>query len=340
MTYLSTNNQFSIVLPVKNGGNYVKECVSSILAQTYTDFNLVILDNNSTDGTLEWITALQDKRIIIYPSAVNLNIQDNWARIVTISCNEFMTCIGHDDLLAPHYLEVMDQLIKKYPDASLYQTHFQYINSKGDLLKNCKLMDELQLAPEFIIAHCLQSLDSTGTGYVMRSADYKKLGGIPTDYPGFIFADYELWISLILLSYKATAPEICFSYRINESASYFMEGEKYQKSFFHYLDFLKKVIAKDSACNIAFQQYGLAMFNYYCRSLSHRLLKSSPGSNKTSVYKFVQQCRMYAKAMIPSKPFRPLLKPAIAAAVILDNKIGRKIFYFFKSFLFPQKRLN
>lgn len=62
------NKKFSIILPVRNGGNYVKECAHSILSQTLDDFNLIVLDNCSTDGTLEWMQSLNDNRIIIYPS--------------------------------------------------------------------------------------------------------------------------------------------------------------------------------------------------------------------------------------------------------------------------------
>src|SRR5258708_17690386 len=115
-------NKYSIILPVRNGGEYVKECVKSILSQTYPHFNLLVLDNCSTDGTLEWILSLQDKRIIIYPSKAPLNIEQNWARIASVPKNEFMTCIGHDDILLPGYLEEMNSLIQKHPGASLYQT--------------------------------------------------------------------------------------------------------------------------------------------------------------------------------------------------------------------------
>src|SRR5204862_7663308 len=123
--------RFSIILPVKNGGAYVKECVSSILAQTYPAFNLHILENCSTDGTAEWLNTLKDERIIIYPAEKPLTIEENWGRIISIPRNEYMTMIGHDDVLDPNYLEVMNGLIEKYPDASLYQTHFRYIDGKG-----------------------------------------------------------------------------------------------------------------------------------------------------------------------------------------------------------------
>jgi glycosyltransferase involved in cell wall biosynthesis len=70
--------KYSIILPVRNGGEYVKDCVSSILAQRLSAFNLHILDNYSTDGTLQWIESLNDSRIIIYPTKKPLSIEENW----------------------------------------------------------------------------------------------------------------------------------------------------------------------------------------------------------------------------------------------------------------------
>src|SRR5436853_206744 len=127
---------FSIILPVRNGGEYVKECVQSILQQTHSNFNLIVLDNNSTDGTVEWITSLNENRIIVYRSERSLTIEENWGRIKEVPKNEFMTMIGHDDLLYPHYLQEMDTLIAKHPQASLYQAHFAFIDASGAFMRS------------------------------------------------------------------------------------------------------------------------------------------------------------------------------------------------------------
>src|SRR2546423_4977854 len=117
-------SKYSIILPVRNGGEYVKECIQSILSQSLNDFNLIVLDNCSNDGTTEWIEQLNDERIVLHKADRPLTIEENWARILKVPKNEFITMIGHDDLLSTNYLTVMDDLIRKYPDASLYQTHF------------------------------------------------------------------------------------------------------------------------------------------------------------------------------------------------------------------------
>src|SRR5258708_30414372 len=145
--------KFSIILPIKNGGVYVKECVKSILSQTLQDFNLIVLDNCSSDGTLEWLQSLNDNRVVIHESAKALSIEQNWARIKSIAKNEFIILIGHDDILDRNYLEIMENLIQRHPSAGLYQTHFQYIGSNGEILRNCRPMDEKQHAHEFLSAY-------------------------------------------------------------------------------------------------------------------------------------------------------------------------------------------
>src|SRR6266702_945692 len=99
--------KYSIILPVRNGGEYVKLLLANILQQTLPDFELQVLDNCSTDGTREYIQSLNDNRIKIYPADKPLSIEENWARITTIPKNEFITLIGHDDLLDTNYLREM-----------------------------------------------------------------------------------------------------------------------------------------------------------------------------------------------------------------------------------------
>ena len=136
--------KYSIILPVKDGGDYLKECVNSILNQTYPDFTLHVLDNFSTDGTNEWIRSLEDQRVKLYPSDKPLTIEENWSRIKNVEKNEFMTMIGHDDILHRHYLREMDHLIAAHPTASLYQTHYNYIDKDGKVSRNCLPLDEVQ----------------------------------------------------------------------------------------------------------------------------------------------------------------------------------------------------
>ncbi len=208
-------NKFSIILPVRNGGEYVKACVNSIFNQTLQNFNLIVLDNCSADGTLQWVKSLNDIRIIIHPSKEPLSIEDNWDRIVMAEKNEYITLIGHDDILKPDYLKTMSELINKFPDASLYQTHFSFIDSEEKKIRTCKPMKEKEDGPEFLQSILQNKIDIVGTGFMMRSKDYNAAGGIPAYYPNLLFADFELWLKLTDKNYKATSEKECFYFRLH-----------------------------------------------------------------------------------------------------------------------------
>jgi glycosyltransferase involved in cell wall biosynthesis len=317
-------HRFSIILPVKNGGEYLKICVNSILNQTYPEFNLVLLDNKSTDGSLEWVTSLNDPRIIVHTSSRSLTIEESWNRIKDVEKNEYMTMIGHDDILHKFYLEEIVKLIVKHPKASLYQTHFSYIDKNGVITRNCMFMDEIQQAHEFLACQMNRTIDSTGTGYVMRSEDFDKLGGMPVNYPNLIFSDYELWIRLSMKGYKATTNKECFQYREHLSVSRITNGEQYEKAFAEYVKFISSM-KKNPDFEEIINRYGLKMLLYFCESLCHRVLKTPKRHRQIRAKDVVRNFNSYAKILIPGQPFDPMKKRGIRYACFLDQSALTRI---------------
>jgi len=324
--------KFTIILPVRNGGEYVMECVNSILAQTLNDFNLTVLDNCSTDGTLQWITALNDERIIIHPSSKPLSIEENWGRVKTIPKNQYMTLIGHDDLLKPDYLKAVNELIGKSPDATLYQTHFEYINSKGKIIRGCKAMNEIENGPEFLQSILQNKIDIVGTGFMMRSKDYDEMGGIPTSYPNLLFADFELWLNLTIKNYIATSSDEGFFFRLHQSTTSVSSDEKYQKAFEKFIFYLETLKQKGTGYQKAIAENADKFIMHYCKSLSHRILRT-PKSKRgnLSVKSVLQKGKIYANLLTYNKKFDPASNSSIAFAELIDSyTITRSLFLLFK----------
>ncbi|MDB5199924.1 MAG: glycosyltransferase [Chitinophagaceae bacterium] len=323
--------KFSIILPVKNGGEYVKECVNSILSQTLNDFNLHVLDNCSSDGTLQWIQSLNDERIIIHPSSIPLSIEENWGRIVSIPKNEFITLIGHDDILKPGYLKVMNDLINNFPDATLYQTHFSYIDSKGKIIRNCKPMKEKESGPAFLQSVLQNKIDIVGTGFMMRSKDYDSLGGIPL-YPNLLFADFTLWLNLAAKNYKATAAIEGFYFRLHQSTTSISSDVKYQLAFEKFIYFLETLKLKDAACQKVIVENADMFILHYCKSLSHRILRTPKEKREgLSVNSILQKCKEYTSLLTSNKNFNPVSNFTILLARMLDsNAVTRNLFLLFK----------
>ncbi|MET4036903.1 MULTISPECIES: glycosyltransferase family A protein [unclassified Bradyrhizobium] len=200
---------FSVILPVRNGWPYVRQCVESILAQTYPDFELIVLDNQSTDNTVPWLKSLADSRIQLHYSPSALSIVDSWARATAVEKQEYMTLIGHDDALDPDFLLTINREIDRYPDAKLYQTGFRLIDSVGKTIRGCRPVPERESPAQYLQGRLTYQRDITGTGVVMRSAEYDRIGGIP-HFERLFFADDALWLSLMRGGYKAfDAAELC-----------------------------------------------------------------------------------------------------------------------------------
>jgi glycosyltransferase involved in cell wall biosynthesis len=212
---------FSVILPVRNGWPYVQECVESVLAQTHQNLELIVLDNQSADQTVQWIESLRDPRIRVYRSDAPLTIDASWARALKVEKREYMTLIGHDDVFDPGFLAAIARLIEQHPTAGLWQTGARLINSEGRRIRACRAVGNHEVPADYLAARFAGKRDVFGTGYVMRSADYQRVGGIPS-FERLLFADDALWLSLMEGTYKANDPSELFSVRIHpksESAS-------------------------------------------------------------------------------------------------------------------------
>jgi len=287
---------FAIFLPVQNGGVYLKICVDSILNQTFRDFRLFILENSSTDDTLTWLQGIDDLRVAIFPSKEPLSIEDNWARIAAIETNqEYMTIIGHDDVLDSNYLETMHDLIEKYPDAGLYQAHFRLIDEKGNKIRSCMQMPDIEKPESFLQARLMFRRDSFGTGYMCRISDYQKLGGIPR-YKKLMFADDALWLMLIKDSYKATSPVECFSYREHASStSGSPDWQSTYTSLNSYLDFLQDLAEQKKEI---FDVLGKKLINYMLFWYQWAYFNTNSESEKKEVEKAVRVSAAFISEML------------------------------------------
>jgi hypothetical protein len=124
----------SIGLPVYNGEQYLAEALDSILAQTYTDFEVVISDNCSTDRTQEICEhyATKDPRVVYHRSEQNLGGTWNFNRVVQLSQGELFRWAAHDDVIAPTYLERCVAALDAQPEAVLAHTRVEIIDENGD----------------------------------------------------------------------------------------------------------------------------------------------------------------------------------------------------------------
>lgn len=129
----NTNPRVSIGLPVYNGENYLESTLDALLAQTFTDFELIISDNASTDRTQEICLdyAARDRRIRYVRNATNIGAVKNYNQTVALARGTYFKWNGHDDPCAPTFLEQCVAALDRDPSVVLAYTKSRIIDEQG-----------------------------------------------------------------------------------------------------------------------------------------------------------------------------------------------------------------
>jgi glycosyltransferase involved in cell wall biosynthesis len=133
----------SICLPVYNGEKYLRECIRSILEQTFQNFELIISDNASTDGTGDICHAVVscDHRVRYVRSDQNRGLAWNHNRAFDLARGSYVMWINHDDILAKDYLSRCFEVLEQDPGIVLCFTNSNDIDEKGNLIRKLELQN-------------------------------------------------------------------------------------------------------------------------------------------------------------------------------------------------------
>ena len=206
--------ELSIILPVYNSEKYIQQSVQSILKQTYTDFELIIIDDGSTDSSLEIIHSFRDPRILVIKNERNKGIVFSRNAGLEIASGIFIAPFDSDDLAAPDKFKVQIDFLKCNPSYGMVGSWAKLIDGNNKLLSaKFKLIAD----PDTIPAILLFRNYFVQSSVVIRRTALKDLR-YSENYP--IGEDYKLWTD-ISNSWKVwNIPQYLIFYRIhNESTT-------------------------------------------------------------------------------------------------------------------------
>lgn len=109
---------FSVVIPLYNKSENITRTLKSVQEQTHTDFEIVIVNDGSTDDSVEKVEDFKDSRIKLYHKK-NGGVSDARNYGISRSTRPFIAFMDADDLWKPNYLEEMAKLIEEYPEAGM-----------------------------------------------------------------------------------------------------------------------------------------------------------------------------------------------------------------------------
>jgi glycosyltransferase involved in cell wall biosynthesis len=312
-------NNFSIIIPFKSGKNYLLDCLHSVLAQDYPHFNILILADNTSniDDSLDAVHALQNSKISLHVSDQNIDILQNWGRIKDLAKNEYMTILGYDDLLEKTFLSTINELINQNQAASLYHTHFNYINSKSEFIKTCQPLPTRLNVNEYLEHALNETIDIMATGYVFKSSDYDIIGGIPTNYPNLIYADLQLWLALTKKSYLAIDNSAEFSFRIHASTTKTSKDKILLDAFLVFLNYLNQLKNESNTLANIIQENGKKFTESTTKAIAHRLLRTPKALRKgLSINEMIHE--IDTKSKLLGINYAPLQINSIRIAILIE----------------------
>ncbi len=215
---MTLDSRISVVMPVYNALPYLRTAVESVLSQTHHDFEFIILNDSSTDGSAEYLDSLRDKRVRVvhcakqgYVSLLNLGIE--------LAQTDLVARMDADDMSLPERFETQLRVFAADPSVIVCGCQAELIDAQGKTigaydypLTDCGIRFELLTRCAFL-----------HPGVIYRKCYVQQVGGYRAD--SIPCDDYDLWVRLASLGRLANDPKKLVKYRVHGQNTSFVQLE-------------------------------------------------------------------------------------------------------------------
>lgn len=222
----------SVCVPTYNGARYLRACLDSILSQTHSNFEVLIVDDCSVDETLNIAKEYeQDKRIRLITNKSNLGLVGNWNRCIALAQGEWIKFVFQDDLIAPTCLEELLAAAREQ-DARfvICRREFRFEDGVDPQLKQeltesptvwSIFGDAPFITPQDISKAALRyfgtNLVGEPTGVMLHRKTFERFGKFN---PAFIqICDWEYWLRVACNIGVACVPRVLATFRVHGGAT-------------------------------------------------------------------------------------------------------------------------
>jgi glycosyltransferase involved in cell wall biosynthesis len=202
----------SVIVPVYNAETTLPDTIDSIQRQTFQNFELIVIDDGSTDGTLEWVRSVRDHRLQVF-SYANAGPSVARNRGIERSQGEFISFIDSDDLWTPDKLTLQLQALRQQPEAALAYSWTAFVDEQGDFL----FAKDAWYCEGDVYAELLRhNFVASGSNVLVRKSCALAVGGFDTALP--VAQDWEFYLRVAARWRFAVVPHYQILYRISERA--------------------------------------------------------------------------------------------------------------------------
>lgn len=212
------NHQYSplvsVIMPVYNSEKFVAEAINSILVQTFTNFEFIIIDDGSTDNSYAIIKSFADKRIQVYHNEENCGLVYCLNKGVSIARGKYIARMDADDISMPRRLEKQVAYLEAHPECSVLATYIDIID-EDSRPKLPWFTERAARTPEEIFQIMVHENCIAHSTVVLRTADLPQ----PAYLRVHLAEDWDLWLRILRkgpVIHKLT--ESLVKYRVHKSS--------------------------------------------------------------------------------------------------------------------------
>jgi len=207
--------QISVILPVYNGMETIADTINSVLGQTFADFELIIIDDGSTDDTLSVVKAIADERIQIHQFS-NAGQGESRNRGVSLAHGDYLSFIDADDLWTPDKLQHQWQALQTHPQAAVAYSWTDHIDENNQFFR---AGPHLTFSGDVYKLLIISDFVGSGSNVLIRKSAFEAVGGFaPRLTPA---EDWDLWVRLAANYEFVVVPQVQILYRTVTSSSSF-----------------------------------------------------------------------------------------------------------------------
>ncbi|MGZ8161820.1 MAG: glycosyltransferase family 2 protein [Methylobacter sp.] len=221
--YKEQDPEVSICIPVYRGVKYLGLAIDSVLQQSYTDFELLIIDDNSPDDIAGIVNSYQDPRIRFLCNTENLGAEGNWNRCLQEARGRYFKLLPMDDLLAPDCLEKQIKVLEQDAEQriALVFCARSIVNEQGHVImkKGYPFGKQGVVSGIALIRQSFwlgTNLIGEPGAILFRRSLAGKVGWFDADQPYVI--DFDYWVRLLLYGDAYYLPEALASFRVSSGS--------------------------------------------------------------------------------------------------------------------------
>ena len=204
------NKSLSVIIPIYNAGKYISFAINSVLTQTFSDLELIIINDGSTDNSKSIIDSFDDKRIKYFENDSNRGIVYSRNRGVSLAKGKYIGMLDADDVAYPDKFEKQINFLEKNRDFGFVGSWVRFIDEDGNSLPG---RWKLKAKPEEIPAIMLFKNYFLQSAVLYRKEIFEKYSFTK----GFdILEDYLLWYQITKKYKVANFPEYLVDYRLHD----------------------------------------------------------------------------------------------------------------------------